>query len=180
MVDDREVPSGVLSVIEEMEDVAAEVKRMPLGDYVIDGRLLVERKTIQDLAISIKDGRLFGQACRLADSPLLTAIVLEGTGRDLKASGIRREAIQGALITLTLYLGIPLLRSRDLQETIRVLLYAARQGRAVASDALSRKGRRYKGKRLSSYQCTQPAAIDGAGAYPQPSGCRVFGARRHP
>ena len=60
IVDDREVPGGVLSVIEEMDDVAAEMKRMSLGDYVIDGRLLVERKTIQDLATSIKDGRLFG------------------------------------------------------------------------------------------------------------------------
>ena len=60
---------------------------------------------------------------------------------------MRREAIQGALITLTLFLGIPLLRSRDLHETIRLLLYAARQGRAVASGALPRKGRRYKGKR---------------------------------
>ena len=60
MVDDREVPSGVLSVIEEMNDLTAEVKRMPLGDYLSDGRLLVERKTIQDLATSIKDGRLFG------------------------------------------------------------------------------------------------------------------------
>ncbi len=94
-VDDREVPGGVLSVIEEMEDVTAEVKRLPLGDYVVDGRLLVERKTIQDLATSIKDGRVFGQACRLADSLLWAAIVLEGTGRDLKASGMRREAIQG-------------------------------------------------------------------------------------
>ncbi|MEN8133773.1 MAG: helix-hairpin-helix domain-containing protein [Pseudomonadota bacterium] len=32
-------------------------------------------------------------------------------------------------------------------ETIRLILYAARQGRAVASGALPRKGRRYKGKR---------------------------------
>jgi len=147
IVDDREVRSGVLGVIEKMDGVTAVVKRMPLGDYAIDGRLLVERKTIRDLVISIKDERLFGQACRLADSPLWTAIILEGTGRDLAASGMRREAIQGALITLTLYLGIPLLRSRDLHETIRLLLYAARQGRAVASGALPRKGRRYKGKR---------------------------------
>jgi len=90
---------------------------------------------------------LFGQACRLADSPVWSAIILEGTGRDLATSGMRREAIQGALITLTLYLGIPLLRSRNLEETVRLLLYAARQGRAVASGALPRKGRRYKGKR---------------------------------
>ena len=72
---------------------------------------------------------------------------MEGTGRDLAAIGMRREAIQGALITLTLYLGIPLLRSRNLHETIQLLLYAARQSRVVASGALPRKGRRYKGKR---------------------------------
>ena len=60
--------SGVLGVIERMEGITAVVKRMALGDYAIVGRLLVERKTIRDLAISIKDERLFGQACRLADS----------------------------------------------------------------------------------------------------------------
>jgi len=40
------------------------------------------------------------------------AFIPEGTAADLAGSGMRREAIQGALIGLTLYLGIPLLRSQ--------------------------------------------------------------------
>ena len=36
------------------------------GDYLIDDRILIERKTLRDLAESIKDGRLFRQTLRLA------------------------------------------------------------------------------------------------------------------
>jgi len=118
-----------------------------LGDYLIDESLLIERKTLADLVSSIKDGRLFGQGCGLARSRLWTALILEGTGKDLAGSEMRREAIQGALITLTLFLGIPLLRSRDPQETAQLLLFAARQARTLKTGALPRRGRRPRGKR---------------------------------
>jgi len=49
-------------------------------------------------------------------------------------------------VTLTLFMGIPLLRSMDPEETATLMLFAARQGRAVASGALPRKGRRPQGK----------------------------------
>ena len=35
---------------------------------------------------------------------------------------MRREAIQGALITITIVLGIPLLRSKDARETARLIV----------------------------------------------------------
>jgi ERCC4-type nuclease len=146
IVDDRELSSGVVDLLRERDGVSIAVERLPVGDYRIDDFLLVERKTLLDLVASIKDGRLFAQGCRLADSQLWTALILEGTGRDLAGSAMRREAIQGALVTLTLYLGIPLLRSRDPQETARIMLCAARQGRAISSGALPRKGRRPRGK----------------------------------
>jgi len=79
------------------------VRRLALGDYAVDGRLLVERKTLHDLTESIKDGRLFYQACKLAEEPLRSLIILEGTVRGLKASRMRRESLQGALIALTVY-----------------------------------------------------------------------------
>jgi len=123
-----------------------QIQRLPLGDYLIDESLLIERKTLADLIASIKDGRLFGQGCGLARSGLWTALILEGTGKDLAGSGMRREAIQGALITLTLFLGIPLLRSQHPQETAQLMLFAARQARAVATGALPRRGRRPRGK----------------------------------
>jgi len=146
IVDDREVRSGIADLLAARDEVVVRFERLALGDYCIDGRLLVERKTLPDLAQSIKDGRLFAQGCRLADAECWTAVILEGTARDIAGSGMRREAIQGALITLTLFLGIPLLRSTGPEESANLMLYAARQGRTIASGALPRKGRRPRGK----------------------------------
>ena len=146
VADDRELPGGVVDVLRHQKEVSLAVRRLALGDYLIDGALLVERKTLPDLVASIKDGRLFGQGFRLAGSSLRVALILEGTGKDLADCGMRREAIQGALIGLTLYMGIPLLRSRDPGETVQLMLFAARQGRRVASGVAPRPGRRPRGK----------------------------------
>ncbi len=146
VVDDREARSGVMQALRAAENASITVRRLEVGDYEVDGRLLVERKTLLDLAESIKDGRLFRQAHRLVESPLRSLIILEGVSGSLKASGMRREALQGALITLTLYFGIPLLRSRDPQETVRLMIHAARQWRAIAAGGLPRKGKRPRGK----------------------------------
>jgi len=150
--DDRELAGRVVAALRQQDDVSLEVERLPLGDYLIDGTLLVERKRLPDLAASIKDGRLFRQAFRLASSPLWTAIILEGTGSHLADSKMRREAIQGALISVTLYLGIPLLRSRDAVETAQLMVSAARQGRRLTAGTPYRPGRRPRGKaRVQSF-----------------------------
>ena len=146
VVDDRESASPVLAVLRECPEFRVAVARLPLGDYRMDGRFLFERKTMPDLAAAIIDGRLFGQALRLAQSPLRPAIILEGTSRDLADSGMRWEAIQGALVTVALFCGIPLLRTRTPQETVSTMLYAARQGRTIASGGLLRRGYRPRGK----------------------------------
>ena len=147
VVDDRETGSGVLRALRNFEDVTVVVQRLPLGDYLVDGRILFERKTLLDLAESIKDGRLFKQACRLAASPKKAVILLEGTAADLASSHMSREAIQGALITLSVILGIPLLRSLSPEESARLMLYMARQIQTAVSEAIPRKGARPKGKR---------------------------------
>jgi DNA excision repair protein ERCC-4 len=146
VVDDREYAGAVLAALQRRECVQLRVERLPVGDYRIDDTLLFERKTLPDLAASIKDGRLFAQGLRLTEAPLRAALILEGRSRDLAGSRMRREAIQGALVTLTLFLGIPLLRSMDPEETASLMLFAARQGRAFASGAMPRKGRRPRGK----------------------------------
>ena len=146
VVDDRESAGAVLGALQQRECVQVRVERLPVGDYLVDDALLFERKTLPDLVASIKDGRLFAQGLRLANAPLRTALILEGTAQALAGSRMRREAIQGALVNLTLFLGIPLLRSRDPQETADLILFAARQGRALATGALPRKGKRPRGK----------------------------------
>ena len=146
-VDDRESAGAVLPLLRECADFQVAVKRLPLGDYLVDGRFLFERKTLTDLVAAIKDGRLFRQALKLSATTMQPAIILEGTGRELAGCNMRWEAIQGALVTVALFCGVPLLRTRTPEETARTMLFAARQGRTFASGALPRRGRRPHGKR---------------------------------
>ncbi len=161
VVDDREAGSGTVEALKAMDGVDLTVERLPLGDYAWDGRLLFERKTLRDLAASLKDGRLLRQACRLASAPMRGVLILEGTTRDLAGSGMRREAIQGALVSITVLLGIPLLRARDAGESARLMRYAARQLRALGDasrrEALPRPlpARRPKGKRKTQLHILQ-------------------------
>jgi DNA excision repair protein ERCC-4 len=149
IADDRESQSRVIEALRRQNGAEVSVRRLALGDYLLDERLLFERKTLCDFAVSLKDGRLFEQGVRLAASPLHKAIILEGRAHDVPESGMRREALQGAIVSLGLFLGIPILRSADAEESARLMLYAARQFDRIASQTPPRsfKGKRPKGKR---------------------------------
>lgn len=126
-IDNRESNEILLGVLRKEKDVTIHICRLPAGDYQIGDDLLVERKTITDFSASIKDGRLFNQAGKLASVPMQSMIILEGTSSMVSSFGLAREAIQGALVTLSLVYKIPLLRSKNPEETARLILYAARQ-----------------------------------------------------
>ena len=147
IVDDRESKSEVIKFLSETKNVSVDIKRLSLGDYLVDNRLIFERKTLNDFALSIIDGRLFSQAIRLASSKYNSVLLLEGTGKELTETGIRREAMQGALIAVSIVLGIPVLRSKSPSESAQLILYAARQIKSLARGAVQRHGRRPKGKR---------------------------------
>ncbi|MGA9750629.1 MAG: ERCC4 domain-containing protein [Acidobacteriota bacterium] len=146
VADDRE-PEAILASIRTLPGAEVTLARLPVGDFLVGDRLLVERKSLQDFAVSLIDGRLFSQASALANSGRMTLMILEGPPSSLAHSGIRREALQGALITISLIYGIPVLRSLNPEETGRLILYAEKQRRACASGALRRPGYRPKGRR---------------------------------
>ncbi len=68
VIDHRERRAGLAAEL-VCDDFGFRVQwdRLALGDYLIDGRLLVERKSLLDLCESIKDGRLFSQAQRMSE-----------------------------------------------------------------------------------------------------------------
>ena len=146
LADDRETTAPIVQLLKVSPDFEVRVTRLTLGDYLVDGRFLFERKTLPDLELAIVSGRLFTQALRLAATPLVPAIILEGTSRDIDGSGMTRESIQGALVTVTVFLGIPILRTRMPEETVRTMLFAARQANTIATGALPRHGYRPRGK----------------------------------
>ncbi len=147
LIDDRERSSGVFQKLTDMENVIVEIQRLAVGDYQTDDRLLFERKTLGDFAISVIDGRFFKQMTQLAIGPLKGVLILEGSSGSLQPIGIRREALQGALISASIILGIPVLRAMSPGETARLMVYAARQANIVATGGLPRAGYRPKGRR---------------------------------
>lgn len=147
IADDREQKSEVIRLLLEIENVAVQIQRLSLGDYQIDNRVVVERKTLKDFAISIIDGRLFKQMIRLANSNFSGVLILEGTRKEIAKNGVTREAMQGALITVSLVLGVPVLRSASTSETAKLIVYIARQIESIASGGVHRYGYRPKDKR---------------------------------
>ena len=177
IMDDRECTDRMVDFFKAEGGTEVTIQRLPAGDYELNGKLLVERKTLLDFAASIKDGRLFRQACRLMASPLRPFLILEGTASDLSESGMRREAFQGALITLSLILGIPIMRARDARESVRLMLFAARQVEAISAGALPRLGRRPRGKQRVQLEMLQ--GLPGIGPERALSLLETFGSVAH-
>jgi len=160
--DDRERGSEVIAELRKLPFTDVVVRRLRIGDYLIDSRVLVERKTTHDFAVSIIDGRLFQQAARLVRSaPGRALLLLEGERSVLAEPGVRREALQGALVTLSVVLGIPVLRSRDAAETARILRYTTEQVRRAGSNRIRRAG--YRPKRLRTRQLFVLQGLPGVG-----------------
>jgi ERCC4-type nuclease len=131
----------------EIESVEVDIRRLSIGDYQIGNRVIVERKTLHDFAISIIDGRLFKQMLCLANSNSKGVLILEGTTGDTADIGITREAMQGALITVSLMIGIPVLRSKNPVETAKLMIFIARQIKSITNGGVLRHGYQPKGLR---------------------------------
>jgi ERCC4-type nuclease len=147
VADDRERASGVIERLSSIPGVSVRIERLAAGDYLADRRILFERKTLEDFAVSIVDGRLFKQMPTLIKSKFMAVLILEGSVNDAKGLGVRREALQGALISISLILGIPVLRSLAPEETARLIVYAARQLQSAEKAGCPRPGYRPKGKK---------------------------------
>jgi ERCC4-type nuclease len=162
VADDRERASGIVDRLREIPDVEVRIEHLSIGDFVVSEQIVFERKRADDFAASLIDGRLFSQAARLVKQPLRSACILEGDMEDWTRLGVRREALQGALITLSLIFDLPVFRSIDPGETARLLVYASRQFSRLhrAEPAYSRVG---KGKRLKTRRLRLLQSLPGVG-----------------
>jgi ERCC4-type nuclease len=127
LVDHRERSSPVPETLVRDHGLEVTYSQLSVGDYKVGDELIFERKTMLDFVASIIDGRLFRQACALVRADAEPVLILEGTSSDLSATQFTREAMQGALISISLTFGIPVLRSFDPNETGRLIAYAIKQ-----------------------------------------------------
>jgi len=147
-IDDRERTSRVKTALRRKGNVEISIKRLPLGDYQVDDTLIVERKTLADFALSVRDFRLFTQVGRLTrQRQMRTCLILEGTPERYPRLAIPPPAFQGALITVTLVFGLPVLRSANPEETADLILYAAKQLQSREVRPPRRRGFKITGNR---------------------------------
>jgi Fanconi anemia group M protein len=114
LVDDRERVSGICEEL-DMLDVAYAICRLDIGDYIVNSCVTVERKTIQDFLLSIKDNRMFTQAAKLRKNGRRSVLILEGQ----RLPGSR--GIKGMLCSLSVQWYLPILRSNDISGTAWLL-----------------------------------------------------------
>ena len=127
-IDYREQRSGIVSEIEKItKQFNCEIMQLPIGDYLIGDKIIIERKTIADFLASVKNGRIFQQAYRMANSPCSSILILEGEKPPPETTKMKRAAIQGVLLHLTVVLNIPVIRSRDIKETAWLINQIAEQ-----------------------------------------------------
>jgi DNA excision repair protein ERCC-4 len=121
-VDFREQRSGILEEIGKINDqLTIEICTLQTGDYLICDKIIVERKTLFDFLISIKNGRIFQQAYRMAQSGKNCLIILEGDKSAIPSTSMSRKAVQGALIHIEVFIGIPVIHSLNIRETAELL-----------------------------------------------------------
>lgn len=124
---------------------AHEIKseRLPLGDIILHDPashkdiVLFERKTLNDLAASIQDGRYKEQSFRLSEeaasptSGLATThnivYIIEGDLHhyDDRHSRITKSALQTAMVSLLYYKGFSVVRTMNIGETADFILHFA-------------------------------------------------------
>jgi len=78
-VDFSERNATLVDLARACGDFDVRVDRLDVGDYCVDGSVVIERKTYLDFATSLADGRLFPQAAALARSPHRPIVLLEGS-----------------------------------------------------------------------------------------------------
>lgn len=116
-------------VVKELIDLGLSVKTVQLNsaDYVISGTVGVELKKVPDFVASIIDGRLLDQARELKQNFSKAVIIIEGEEDIYSVRNIHPNAVRGMIASLALDFHIPIISSKNPQDTAALLAVMAKR-----------------------------------------------------
>ena len=134
-IDNRE-DSELISKCEELTALDSNTiiqENLPLGDIIIlddnnEERVIIERKTVNDLAASIKDGRYAEQSFRLTNCSQENhniIYLIEGkidNFKHYKDQRIDKNILWSAIISLNHFKGFSVIRTDSLKETCEFII----------------------------------------------------------
>ena len=121
-----------IEIIPNYKDLQIVIENLPLGDVIICGdnqeeKVLIERKSLADLAASIKDGRYEEQSYRLNGSPHHNHNIIYLIEGDIHKMNlyqsnmfqqkIDKSTLYSSIVSLSYLKGFSVLRSFNLDET---------------------------------------------------------------
>jgi DNA excision repair protein ERCC-4 len=182
-IDFRERTASRRKFIEELPDsFTVHYTQLPVGDYVIDNKIIVERKTFEDFRASVRDGRIFRQAYRMASAKMPGLMVIEGDSTVQDEHPFDRHAFLGVMVHLSVILGIPVIASSDYRETLFIFASIARQLESLKE----KRGRVYGKKpyptgysRVNRIRIALLQTIPNVGTHKAVSLLREFGSLRN-
>jgi Fanconi anemia group M protein len=143
IVDSRELPTAVARELARL-DVSISGESLEVGDYIASEDVAIERKESGDFIQSLIDGRLFVQLSALRSTYRRPVLIIEGE----QLTGLRAvnpASIYGALASIAIRLRIPILWTRNAEETANVLYRIAHLEQVEAKKTLRTRSPETKG-----------------------------------
>jgi DNA excision repair protein ERCC-4 len=142
-IDPRERGARLPELAQTCDSFDVRIRQLSVGDYLIEGSVVVERKTHADFATSLIDGRLFPQAAALARSPHRPLILLEGPLHG-RPPAVHPHALHGAIASLAVMWRLPLIEVATPDEALRLFRMIAEQIGRTRPSILKRYDRKPK------------------------------------
>jgi len=121
VVDEREKKSGIPDLLKGT-GINLEIKKLPVGDYIVAPETVVERKTISDLISSIFDGRLFDQCHRLKEHYQFPILIIEGDIDEIEELTENPLVFYGAISSIAIDFKIPVIPTPNASHTSKLLI----------------------------------------------------------
>lgn len=124
VVDTRELHSPVAH---ELSKLGVEIipENLDIGDYILSGDVIVERKTLNDFVNSILDKRLFEQLKTMKQSYSTPVLLLER--EEALQRAFNPDALYGAISSVLIDFAVPIIWSENAQTSAKYLQTIARR-----------------------------------------------------
>jgi Fanconi anemia group M protein len=119
IVDSRELPTAVARELTRL-NVEISDESLKIGDYIVSEDVAVERKEMGDFIQSMIDGRLFDQLVALRSAYRRPVLIMEGE-QLIGLRAVNPAAIYGALASIAIRVQVPIIWTRNAEETAIVL-----------------------------------------------------------
>tara|TARA_Y100000310_G_C20699883_1_gene828728 strand:- start:3651 stop:5888 length:2238 start_codon:yes stop_codon:yes gene_type:complete len=134
--DHREKGNIVVKSLMEM-GISVRLAQLKLADYIVGGKVAVELKKVDDFVGSLLDGRLLSQVKELRDLFEKSVLIVEGEEDIYSVRKVHPNAIRGALASIAIGFGVPVLYTKNSNDTSALLAVMAKREQQAKNKVVS-------------------------------------------